>query len=164
MEKLHPGAKWYFRVRFYSMFFFFSFFALIGGGAIFFLFETIYFVIVGAIVLIIVLGEVFAKLSYDNWGYEFTKTELRIQRGIIFKNYHSVPYSRIQNVDIARGILARAFGYSAVNIHTAGYSAPSFGGSMGRGAEGYIPALSAEKAEKIRDWVTKSVSGRSSGL
>ncbi len=168
MEKLHPQAKWYFRMRFYGIFLFlFLFGFIIGGSWIFMLFKIvglIPFVTVVGILIILVLGEIFARLSYNNWEYEFTKTELRIQRGIILKNYHSIPYSRVQNVDIRRGILARIFGYSAMSIHTAGYSAPSFGARPGRGAEGYIPAVSVEKAEKIRDFVTKSVSGKSSGL
>ena len=67
---------------------------------------------------------------------------------MILKKYISIPYERVQNVDIKRGVFARVFGYSQINIQTAGFSAMP-------GAEAMIPAVSVEEAEITRDFLMK---------
>jgi membrane protein YdbS with pleckstrin-like domain len=157
MEKLHPGYKWSVRLRGWLLFLFIAIWA--GGfwGGIFGSFVAKFLAI---FILGVLLTELFIHLAYANWGYEFTKTELKIEKGIIWKVYKSIPYERIQNVDIHRGIIARLLGFSTVLIQTAGYSGYSKGGIL---AEGYLPAVSVEGAEKIRVFVMKKI-GRKSGL
>jgi len=101
--------------------------------------------------VIIPLTEIMIRFSYNNYKYELAKDSLKIEKGVITKTYKSIPYGRIQNVDIHRGILARMLGYSSVSIHTAGYSGPA----QYAQAEGYIPAVSVKEAEKIRDSIVK---------
>jgi membrane protein YdbS with pleckstrin-like domain len=105
-------------------------------------------------------------MAYNRWFYEFTKDNLKIERGIIWKRYSNVPYERVQNVDIRRGIIARMLGFSSVMIQTAGYSgaAPGWQMRFGRArynsamnTEGYIPAVDTEGAEKIRDFLMKRI-------
>lgn len=159
MKRLHPGARWVFRVRGYFTPFFIavilaiSFRRVVDVGTNF---------IIG-LALLIILGEIYARLAYDNWKYKFTSTELKTEKGIIWKRYISIPYQRVQNVEIRRGILARIFNFSSLDIHTAGYSGVyrrGFGGTM---AEGHIPAVSVEDAEKIRESLIKKI-GKRSGL
>jgi uncharacterized membrane protein YdbT with pleckstrin-like domain len=74
------------------------------------------------------------------------------------KVYKSIPYERVQNVDIKRGILARILGFSVLDVQTAGYS-----GGYGNGRmlpEGRIPALSVVDAEKYREFVLGKISGK----
>ena len=66
----------------------------------------------------------------------------------IWKRYVSIPYARIQNVDIHRGLLARILGLSDILIHTAGYGGI---GSRGIGSEGRLPGLDKVEAERIRE-------------
>ena len=80
---------------------------------------------------------------------------------MIWKTYSNVPYERVQNVDIRRGIIARIFGFSSVNIQTAGYSGYVRGG-YAYGSEGYIPALDMGEAERVRDFLMKRISKRHS--
>jgi len=102
-------------------------------------------------------------MAYNRWFYEFTGDQLRVERGIIWKRYSNVPYQRVQNVDITRGIVARICGFSSVNIQTAGYSAPA--NAHGRSPEGYIPAVATGEAEKIREFLMKKINKKnSSGL
>lgn len=167
MNQLHPGAKWLFRLRSYVIMIFLSFFLTFWIFS--FLFDTfgdlnfIPFWIIFYLVLIIIVGEIYAQMAYNRWFYEFTPDQLRFERGIIWKKYTNIPYERIQNVDITRGIIARIFGFSTVNIQTAGYS---YTPNRNAFAEGYIPAVSVEEAERIREFVIKKVSkkGRSQGL
>ncbi|MEK7158017.1 MAG: PH domain-containing protein [Patescibacteria group bacterium] len=93
---------------------------------------------------------VWAKLTYRFYRYELTDAGFRKELGVIYKKYVTIPYDRIQNVDIYRGILARILGLSDLNIQTAGASATmNRYGAMG--AEGRLPALSKETAEQLRD-------------
>jgi membrane protein YdbS with pleckstrin-like domain len=172
MKNIHPGAKWLFRVRSYFSLLFLGIMISIWGSSIlvnlftnFNISSIILTWIIIVIILILVIGEVYARLSYRFWLYEFTDSQLRLERGIIWKKYSNIPYERVQNVDIQRGIIARLCGFSTVNIQTAGYSAP-VGRSYGSGAEGFIPAVSSVEAEKIREFIMKKISkkGRSQGL
>ena len=173
MEKLHPGAKWIFRISSYWVLLFLS--LMIGWIAvplIIILFSaiagtpSIFVIILSFIVylaLMIIIGEIYARMSYNRWFYEFTPTNLKIEKGIIWKRYSNIPYERIQNVDIHRGILARMLGYSSLNVQTAGYSGGySYRGFGGGGmSEGHIPAVSVNAAEKIRDFLMKKIGKRS---
>lgn len=100
----------------------------------------------------LVLCFVWAKLTYHYYRYELTEAGFRKELGVVYKKYVTIPYDRIQNVDIYRGILARVLGLSDLNIQTAGMSATVGGyGVSGGGSEGRLPALSREVAEQLRD-------------
>ena len=165
MEKLHPGAKWLFRLRGYlGAFIFLMFigwfsFPLVGviGSLILGANAILGIVIIGLIfyiLLIVIIAEIYAKMTYNRWFYEFGPANLKLERGIIWKRYSNVPYERVQNVDVHRGILARMLGFSTVMIQTAGYTYSRRGIS----SEGHIPAVSIEKAEQIREFLMKKIS------
>lgn len=95
---------------------------------------------------------IWAKLTYHFYRYELTDVGFRKELGVIYKKYVTIPYDRIQNVDIYRGILARILGLSDLNIQTAGASAVvGRYGAVGIDAEGCLPGLSREVAEQLRD-------------
>jgi uncharacterized membrane protein YdbT with pleckstrin-like domain len=132
-NQLHPGARWLFRFKGYSSFIFIFILAFMFSG--FFaswvsndtskaldIMTTMIMIFTSAILLVLIIGEIFARMSYNRWFYEFTDHQLRLERGIIWKKYSNIPYERIQNVDITRGIIARICGFSTVNIQTAGFS------------------------------------------
>ncbi len=133
-------------------------------------FEAILGIIIGIfislflyIIFTIIVAEIYANLAYKNWLYEFTEDHLKKESGIIWKKYSNIPYERVQNVDITRGIIARMLGFSSVNIQTAGYSYNPNGGAF---SEGYIPAVDSQEAEKIREFLMNKITkkGRSQGL
>ncbi len=109
--------------------------------------------------LFFVICFIWAKLSYKFYRYELTDLGFRKESGVIYKKYVTIPYNRIQNVDIYRGILARLLGLSDLNIQTAGSSAVMAQyGAYGMGAEGRLPALSREVAEQLRDELIRRAS------
>jgi membrane protein YdbS with pleckstrin-like domain len=164
MEGLHKGAKWLFRSQMYVILIFLFIFLIlpfgltISKGAFGFILPSLI-----VLIIIAVVGEIFVRWSYKNWKYEFAKDSLRIEKGVIVKRYKSVPYARVQNVDITRGIIARIIGFSTIDIQTAGYSAYSSQRGMGI-SEGHIPAVSIKEAEKIRSLLMKKISGKKQGL
>jgi len=175
-SQLHPGARWLFRIRGYFVTLFFGiFFGIFLAPAMMFLSVLFFkganaaiagiilFGFIFGILFIIIVSEIYARMSYNRWFYEFTDSNLKVEKGIIWKRYSNIPYERVQNVDITRGIIARICGFSSVNIQTAGFS------YTGRGmptSEGYIPAVDPAHAEQIRDFLMKKISkkGRSQGL
>jgi len=82
-----------------------------------------------------------------------------VEKGIIWKRNVSIPYERIQNVDILRGIFARMFGLSDLQIQTAGQSATT-GFSLLSSSEGRLPGLDIQTAEKLRDELIKRAKGK----
>ncbi len=169
MNQLHSGARWLFRLKAYWILiliglifsiWFFKF--IIGLKLIESVGSILIVVLIFYILFILIFGEIFARMSYNRWFYEFTKEGLKLERGIIWKRYSNVPYERIQNVDVHRGIIARIVGFSTIEIQTAGYSAYYRGRSMH--SEGHIPAIGINEAEEIRNFVLKHISHKRNGF
>ncbi len=95
--------------------------------------------------IVLVFCFVWAKLTYHFYRYELTDAGFCKEFGVIYKKYVTIPYDRIQNIDIDRGILARILGLSDLSIQTAGASMSS------SSSEGKLPALSQKIAEQLRD-------------
>jgi|TARA_Y100000310_G_C20553834_1_gene749502 uncharacterized membrane protein YdbT with pleckstrin-like domain len=179
MNKLHPGAKWLFRLRAYYPLFFIGIFITLysfqilrffagGSTGVGFVLAIIFYIF-----FVVIIAEIYARMSYNRYLYEINNNAVKIERGIIWKKYTSIPYERVQNVDIRRGIIARMFGFSTVEIETAGQS--GYGGSYGfrfgrrrnrrYQSEGHLPAIDINGAEKIRKFVMQKVKQtHSSGL
>lgn len=117
--------------------------------------------ILGLMVLYVVTAWVWAKLSWHFYRYELREDGFRKEHGIIWKRYITIPYDRIQNVDIHRGILARLLGLSDLQIQTAGAITA---GSYGAFSEGRLPGIPKAEAETIRDELVRRVGNRGQGL
>jgi membrane protein YdbS with pleckstrin-like domain len=107
-----------------------------------------------------VVAYVWARLSYRFYRFEISKDVLKIERGVIWKKYVSIPYDRIQNVDIHRGVIDRILGLSDIQVQTAGFSF-SRRGVM---SEGRLPGLSIRDAEKLRETLIQKASGGKQGV
>ena len=173
MQKLDPKAVWLFTLQNVLGFVFLipailfaaSVFMFSGTNIIKFLIENVSqnLLLVYLILLVInvLLSFVIAKLTYYNWKYEFSDVAVKVEKGIIWKKYISIPYERIQNVDIYRGVLARLLGLSDLQIQTAGYSGS---GKNGVSTEGRLPGLPMHTAETIRDQLIHKVHGSRQGV
>lgn len=169
MEKLHPKAVWLFFVsslgRLVILFFAFGFIAMevIVEGTRDISNDALWKVGLSALLAIIayiIICYIWAKLTYRFWGYELTETALKIEKGVIWKKYVSIPYERIQNVDIFRGLLARMLGLSDLQVQTAGYSGGYHSrGRMGFMSEGRLPGLSPSVAEQLREELVRKARG-----
>jgi uncharacterized membrane protein YdbT with pleckstrin-like domain len=104
------------------------------------------------VLISLIIKYVWAYLSWMFYKYELREDGFRKEHGIIWKKYVSIPYSRIQNVDIHRGIVARLLGLSDIQVQTAGGITM---GSYGAFSEGRLPGIGKEEAEVIRDELIK---------
>lgn len=152
-----PGTAWAF-----AGLILFIIFVMIGGrissqsGDITIWILLVAFIFVGVLVA-------YAVLWLHLFGYELGEDEIKIESGVISKNYDSIPYSRIQNVGIERSLLQRILGISTVNVQTAGRSS-GIGSAVS--AEGNIPGVDKQVAEQVRETImsrARDQDSRSSG-
>ena len=162
MQQLDPKSVWLFFIGFIFKWFLIGIaLALYGVGILLSLNQDV--LSSGLLIWLLAIIPVFliflwiwAKLTYRFYRYELREDGFRKELGVIWKKYVTIPYDRIQNVDIYRGVIARILGLSDLNIQTAGASAQvSRYGTFGRGAEGRLPGLSRETAEQLRDELIK---------
>jgi len=80
------------------------------------------------------------------WRFEYRvgANEIRIDSGIFNRIHRSIPFDRIQDVDITQGPLARVLGLARVEFET---------GASGGKEEGALHAISLVRAEQLRDLV-----------
>jgi len=102
--------------------------------------------LVRALYWVALLGGVllfFNWLAWSRFRYRVTATEVAIESGILHRNRRSIPFDRIQDVDLERSFLARLFGLAKVRIET---------GAGGRD-EGLLDSVSIAEAHRLRETV-----------
>lgn len=118
------------------------------------LFIIVYSVFITIIVLIYLYNTVYVK----NFSYKISEDHLVIKHGVLTKTVATIPYSRIQNINIVNGVFDRIFKTFTVKIETAGSSAAAASAQKGIvRPEGYIPGLKNPKIieKKIKEMMTK---------
>ncbi len=76
------------------------------------------------------------------FSFEVLKNNLIIRHGVFNRVKATIPYSRIQNINITNGVFDRIYKTFTVKVETAGFSAAASGRRSGLAKpEGYIPGL-----------------------
>lgn len=78
--------------------------------------------------------------SARRWGYAETDDDVHLTRGLAWRELTSVPYGRLQMVNVQSGPIERAFGLASVEMVTSSTS-----GSI------TIPGLEQAEAAELRD-------------
>ncbi|RQG97002.1 PH domain-containing protein [Natrarchaeobius chitinivorans] len=65
-------------------------------------------------------GVAYGLAYYYRFEYGITPDTFDVQSGVISRRSREIPYGRIQNVDVARGVVQRLLGLAVVSIETAG--------------------------------------------
>lgn len=79
-------------------------------------------------------------------GFALREHDVHLKRGVIWQTHTTLPFNRIQHVEMERGPIERFFGLATLKFFTAG------GGS----ADMKIPALPLDEASRIKNFVLKS--------
>ncbi|HEX6374758.1 MAG TPA: PH domain-containing protein [Allosphingosinicella sp.] len=82
-------------------------------------------------------------LAWRRFRYGVGTAEIVIESGILHRNRRSIPFDRIQDVDIERTFLARLLGLAKVRIET---------GAGGKD-EGLLDSVSLDEAQRLRETV-----------
>ena len=67
-----------------------------------------------------VLAPSIGEKIFESYSYELEDEGIRINSGIITKRQKFIPYEKIQNLELKRGILERRYGLATIAIETAG--------------------------------------------
>jgi len=151
-QKLDPKAVWVFFLRSLWV----ALFLAVWGGIFLGFFLGLGFLVLVIVLILIGLAYGWAVMSYNAYRYELTQEGFKKESGVIWKKYVTIPYERIQNVDIHRGVIARMLGLSELQIFTAG-----MGGTK---AEGELPGLSTEMAEQLSAELVRRAKSTRSGV
>jgi putative membrane protein len=79
-------------------------------------------------------------LSWWSFRYGVGEREIVIESGILTRNRRSIPFERVQDVDIERALLARVFGLAKVRVET---------GAGGKD-EGVLDSVTVAEADRLR--------------
>lgn len=109
--------------------------------------------VMGAIVVITAATVAFEPRRVRAIGYQLRQDDLLFRRGIMFTRFVSVPYGRMQLVDITRGPIARWLGLADLKFVTAAASSGVL-----------IPGLAEADAENLRDRLVELAESRRAGL
>jgi len=105
--------------------------------------------VVVAVMTLIAMNFVFSlfwpSFEYNAFRYMVREDDLLVQSGVIFRRWSSIPHNRIQHVDTRQGPVERIFGLSRLLVFTA----------AGMSADGSIPGLATEDAERLRDQLSR---------
>lgn len=158
-KKLHPNARWLFFFSYMQKTAILPLLFAIGAGTWAFLGEEFYALISAAAIVVYVLAHfIAAVVAYRHYSFQVTETSFRKEYGILHIQTASIPFERIQNVNIRRNLIDRFLGLSHVDIETAGTGGqrknPVIGGSKSR-AEGHVPGIAPQEAEDVRDLIMK---------
>jgi membrane protein YdbS with pleckstrin-like domain len=111
------------------------------------------FAIPAALAVVFLIALILVPRRVRSIGYQLRRDDLLFRRGLMFQRFVSVPYGRMQLVDINRGPLDRAVGLSELRFVTA---------AAATGVA--IPGLVAADAEELRDQLVALAESRRAGL
>ena len=110
-------------------------------------------VVGGALALITLVSLAFEPRRVRSIGYQLRADDLLFRRGIMYQRFVSVPYGRMQLVDITRGPVARWLGLADLKFVTAAAASAVS-----------IPGLAEVDAEALRDRLVELAESRRAGL
>lgn len=106
----------------------------------FVLFGRLAWAVVAVLVAVLLVALVwYPPARYERWRWRLTPIALELRYGVLIHRQESVPYFRIQQIDIARGPLDRLVGLSSLLVTTASASGSA-----------RIPGLAAGDAPNVR--------------
>jgi membrane protein YdbS with pleckstrin-like domain len=107
--------------------------------------------VAGAVIM--VLRWIVVGRNWASWGYAEREDDLYITNGVLFRTLITVPYGRMQLVEVRTTPLQRAYGLATVQLVTASAS-----------TDAAIPGLLPEEAARLRDRLTQLGESQASGL
>ena len=112
------------------------------------LLEYGFWVLAGLFVVILCCSWIISYLSFPYRGYLIREKDIAYQRGWIRYKLTSIPFKRIQHVELNQGIIAKKMGLANLKIYTAGGNADDLS----------IPGLPIATARQIREFLTGKIS------
>jgi len=102
-------------------------------------------IVLAAVLLLAIISII---LAFSRKGYLVRENDISFQRGLIIYKVTSIPYNRIQHVEVNRGVLAKLFNLSSLKLYTAG----------GNASDLSIPGLPQEIALNLKAFLSEKIS------
>ncbi len=109
---------------------------------------SILIIIISILALIIAYSILITVFGFPKKGYLVREKDLSYQKGLIYYKLITVPFNRIQHVEVNQGILAKIFKLSSVKVYTAG----------GNASDLSIPGLPVEIAQNLKSFLSAKIS------
>lgn len=110
--------------------------------------ELVWFGVAFTLWLIFLLTKFsFIQLGFPNKGYAIRQKDLHYKTGYLTHKTISVPFNRIQHVEIRQGFISKMLDLAVLKIYTAGNSAHDLS----------LKGISLETAEEIKQIITSKV-------
>ena len=118
---------------------------MIAGGAILAA-QGYWWTVAALIVGVPLVSFVALYCQWRRFEYRVGANEVRIDSGILNRTHRSIPFDRIQDVDVSQGPIARLLGLARVKFET--------GGSGGdKDDDGALAAITLSRAESLREQI-----------
>ena len=112
-----------------------------------------WWILPAAVLVIMIVVIAFVPRRVRAIGYQLRDDDLLFRRGLLFQRFVSVPYGRMQLIDITRGPVSRALGLSDLHFVTAAASSGVV-----------VPGLLVADADELRDQLVALAETRRAGL
>lgn len=96
--------------------------------------------VIGLAIVATLVAGFFRWLAWRRFTYQLTGDAVVIESGLLSRNRRTIPFDRVQDVDIEQQLLARIFGLAKVSLET---------GSAGKD-EGALDSVSLAEAHRLR--------------
>jgi uncharacterized protein len=108
----------------------------------------ILWVTIGLFAGIMLYAIIITRLSFPRRGYLIRERDIAYKRGLIRFKLTSIPFNRIQHVELIQTFIAKQMGLATIKVYTAGSSSDDL----------EIPGLPLEIASQIREFLTGKIS------
>jgi len=128
---------------------------LLAGGFISFLIISVekppglvLILMISGIVLLVSVISVISVLGFSKKGYLLRERDISYKTGLIYRKQISVPFNRVQHVEVSQGVLGKIFNLSSVKVYTAG----------GNASDLSVPGLAVNDAQKLKVFISEKIS------
>lgn len=105
-------------------------------------------ILLSVMVVLLAYSSLISILGFPRKGYLVREKDVSYKKGLITYKQTTVPFNRIQHVEVNQGVLAKLFRLSSVKIYTAG----------GTSSDVSIPGLPVDDAQKLKAFLSEKIS------
>ena len=102
-----------------------------------------------ALIFICISIFIFRVVGFKKRKYAVREKDISYKKGVFFRSLTTVPFNRIQHVEIDEGPISRFFGLVSLSVFTAGDSSDDL----------KISGLLKEEAEQIKEFISNKIDG-----
>lgn len=92
---------------------------------------------------------VFLLIGFSRRKYVLREKDISYKSGVLIKKVTTVPFSRVQHVEVDEGMISRLFGLAAISVYTAGDSSDDLG----------IKGIKKTEALQIKEFIGQKING-----